>query len=324
MEIHFGADDLSRVRIVARPDPLWELVLSVHQLQHAERAPALRPWLSAAHVAARRPDVAGAIATLVDVDPDAGYFPDFLTPTPKARGMAQAVGEVLSTPRERVRDELAQLATYVDLPSWLHGLADGEPAMLIRLGQAMRTYQRAVLDPWQYHVQAEVSRDWAVRMTALAEGGVEGLLESFEPVMRWQAPVLHAHFPPQRVHLGGRGLLLVPSYFCRRHPVMLADPGLAPVLVYPVRHADDLGAAPEPLRSLRALVGATRARVLVSVGPASTTGELASRLRMAPSSASEHVGVLRDAGLVSSRRRANSVIHTLTPLGHAILAPTHT
>lgn len=45
---------------------------------------------------------------------------------------------------------------------------------------------------------------------------------------------------------------------------------------------------------------------------------------MAPSSASEHVGVLRDAGLVSSRRRANSVIHTPTPRGHAILTPTHT
>jgi DNA-binding transcriptional ArsR family regulator len=45
---------------------------------------------------------------------------------------------------------------------------------------------------------------------------------------------------------------------------------------------------------------------------------------MAPSSAGEHVGVLRDAGLVSSRRRANSVIHPLTPLGHAMLTPTNT
>ncbi|TDP91877.1 hypothetical protein EV186_10887 [Labedaea rhizosphaerae] len=43
---------------------------------------------------------------------------------------------------------------------------------------------------------------------------------------------------------------------------------------------------------------------------------------MAPSSASEHIHVLRDAGLLTSRRLANSVIHSLTPLGHSMLTLT--
>ncbi|WP_133853457.1 helix-turn-helix domain-containing protein [Labedaea rhizosphaerae] len=72
----------------------------------------------------------------------------------------------------------------------------------------------------------------------------------------------------------------------------------------------------------RTSLGSSRKQRLASVGRHSTTSELARRLKMAPSSASEHIHVLRDAGLLTSRRLANSVIHSLTPLGHSMLTLT--
>ncbi|MFV2121395.1 ArsR family transcriptional regulator, partial [Streptomyces sp. Act-28] len=40
---------------------------------------------------------------------------------------------------------------------------------------------------------------------------------------------------------------------------------------------------------------------------------------VARAAASLHAGVLRDAGLVVTLRRGSSVLHTLTPLGAALL-----
>jgi DNA-binding transcriptional ArsR family regulator len=72
-------------------------------------------------------------------------------------------------------------------------------------------------------------------------------------------------------------------------------------------------------RRLTALLGRTRARVLVALGNCGTTGELAVRLDVSAPTASAHVTALRDAGLVLSHRTDGRVLHTLTPLGAALL-----
>ncbi|MFF4052374.1 winged helix-turn-helix domain-containing protein [Streptomyces chartreusis] len=118
--------------------------------------------------------------------------------------------------------------------------------------------------------------------------------------------MLHVDYPVDRdLSLGGRGLRLIPSYFCRRTPIALADPELRPVLVYPIDHstvrpsADPSGTKPQ---ALSALLGRTRARTLAALHDTATTGELARRLRISPASASQHVHVLAAANL--ERRKA--------------------
>nr|WP_243859261.1 helix-turn-helix domain-containing protein [Amycolatopsis arida] len=49
-----------------------------------------------------------------------------------------------------------------------------------------------------------------------------------------------------------------------------------------------------------------------------TTTDLAELLGIAPSSASEHAHVLRNCWLVVSQRIGQHVLHSLTPLGHAL------
>lgn len=70
-----------------------------------------------------------------------------------------------------------------------------------------------------------------------------------------------------------------------------------------------------------ALLGRTRAAVLRSVRTGCNTTELSRRAGVSLSTASEHAGVLRDAGLVVSSRKRNEMVHHLTPLGAALLGP---
>ncbi|MFI0899057.1 ArsR/SmtB family transcription factor [Streptomyces sp. NPDC020983] len=50
-----------------------------------------------------------------------------------------------------------------------------------------------------------------------------------------------------------------------------------------------------------------------------TTGELARRTGVTPPTASQHATTLREAGLTTSTRLRNTILHTLTPLGTALL-----
>jgi hypothetical protein len=83
LRIVFTREDLQHVRISDAPDPMWELVQSLHQLQERRPAPRYSKWHRqvrkriAGHDGAR--SVLGLLCTLVPLE---GAFPDFLTPAP--------------------------------------------------------------------------------------------------------------------------------------------------------------------------------------------------------------------------------------------------
>jgi DNA-binding transcriptional ArsR family regulator len=93
-----------------------------------------------------------------------------------------------------------------------------------------------------------------------------------------------------------------------------------PVLVHPFEHVlpEERTGPGHHTRSLAALLGHTRAAVLGALDRPGTTGELARRTGVLPSSASQHATVLREAGLVRTVRDGKAVRHTLTPLGAAL------
>jgi DNA-binding transcriptional ArsR family regulator len=197
--------------------------------------------------------------------------------------------------------------------------ADRDNRQLADLVQAFRCVYDTVIAPDWTQVEAYVEADRALRARALRDGGVSRLLTSLGTAVRWDPPVLYVRYPVERdLHLSGRGLRLVPSRFCSRVPVALADPQLRPVLVYPVGPTAN-EPVPRSASALDGLLGRTRAEVLRALRDGATTGELASRLRVSASAASQHVHVLSRAGLVHSQRTGASILHTLTPLGTALL-----
>jgi len=119
----------------------------------------------------------------------------------------------------------------------------------------------------------------------------------------------------------GRGITLIPSHFCWGLPVTLADPTLRSVLAYPVPpdpFSTPTPASP-PAHGVRTLLGATRFAVLRNATIGSSTTELARRTGISPATASHHTTVLREAGLITSHRNGNLVVHTITPLGYRLM-----
>ncbi|MEU1301180.1 ArsR/SmtB family transcription factor [Streptomyces shenzhenensis] len=292
---------------------------------------ALRDWRRRARSVVGQGGPVGSVRMLGALLPARGYFPDFLTPTAAEEGLDAGLEAIRSTPPRRLRAELVQLtgsgpARRRSTPVWMRNLAGGDHDRMSDLTGAIRAVHNSVIVPEWTEAEAWVEGDRARRARTVRDAGVHGLLGSLRPLVRWHPPVLHVDYPVDRdLHLSGRGLRLIPSYFCRRTPIALADPELRPVLVYPVDHsavrpaADPSGTDPQ---ALSALLGRTRARTLVALHDTATTGELARRLRISPASASQHVYVLAAANLVRSQRVGNQVLHTLTPLGAALLCGT--
>jgi DNA-binding transcriptional ArsR family regulator len=217
--------------------------------------------------------------------------------------------------------ELTRLAESRPVPNWAASLGRPGSDALKVLANSLGIYFRGLLEPHWPHIRTAVGNDVGVRARVLLDGGTQALLASLRPVARWNAPVLEVDYPVQRdLYLEGRGLLLVPSYFCWRRPTALADPGLDPVLVYPVAKAP-LTVADGTDDGVERLLGRTRAAVLTEVAgrSARTTSEVAGAVGIALPSASYQIGVLRDGGLVASHRDGKYVLHTATPLGLRLL-----
>ncbi|RJL35903.1 ArsR/SmtB family transcription factor [Bailinhaonella thermotolerans] len=323
LRIYFTGDDIARTRIAAEPDPLWDLVLGLQMLRPQRGDLLFRGWRREACAAVRGAGLGGMLKLLLTLTPPVGYFPDFLNPAEAARGLEHGLEAIRSTPVPVLRRDLRRLAGGRLLPYETRGLAAGEPALLVALTDAMRACYELTVTPYRRSVESAWERDRRIRADALAGGGVEAMLAGLRPMMSWSAGELRVPgHRDQELHLNGRGLLLIPSYFCVSGPLTMLDPELRPVLVYPVERAP--GALPsrdgDLPAALGALLGATRAAVLEAAAfRVSTTSELARRLGISPASASEHAAVLREAGLVSSHRDRNRVLHQATDLGRALL-----
>lgn len=317
IRLHFTADDLTRTRIAPEPHPAWELVLSLHKMRAARPQARYAPWRECSLPLLNHPAHRRHVALLSTLVPPRGNFPDFLTPASGEGGFAAVLEDVLSTPKQRLRQDMTVLPRANGRPAAADELADGTAAGVRCLGEALSWYHDAVLKPHWSAVRRSVGFDRGTRVHDVSEGGVERLLSRLPTLVRWESPVLEFPYPVERdIELDGRGLSLIPSYFCAANPVTFIDPSLPPVLVYP---AEELCVPTEGLASLVALLGDTRARVLRAVCVPRSTTSVAEHVRTSAASASKHAAVLREAGLLTSTRTGHAVLHMVTPLGLSLL-----
>jgi hypothetical protein len=229
LRIHFTSDDLVRTRIVPAADPLWEVALSICRLAGRKGRTVFGAWRDQArHNLAKADALAMVRRVLAPLYQGTSlYMPDFLTPADAALGLDAGVDAVLSTPRPFLRQELDKLAGLARTPSWAWGLADGRKDAFHELRHGLYAYFEAAVRPHWSNIQGMVDADRAMRGRAYLDGGIEAMLETFRPAMRWESPVLTVvdHPVDRDVHLEGRGLVLIPSYFCWG-PRTAAGPGL--------------------------------------------------------------------------------------------------
>ncbi|MFD0068880.1 ArsR/SmtB family transcription factor [Streptomyces sp. NPDC127574] len=324
LRLHFTEDDLRRVRVSRGPDPLWEIVCSICRLKTGDGRAEFGVWRDAARDRIRRDErLRVALSPLRGLVPSHGYIPDLLTPEVSG-DFAAGLDAIGATPARVVADPVGRLNAA---QARLRGPVGGsrvDSVDLVRVVRALRTYFDTLLRPHLSRVRGQVGVDVGLRSESLLGGGVQGLLESLAPYARWRDPVLEVDYPVSRdVFLGGRGLLLVPSFFCWRRPTALADPDLTPTLVYPVAKpawhlARDGG------RGASRLLGRTRAAILQALAGRDSCGgrtstDIARVVGIAQSSLTYQMSALRDGGLVSSRRCGKYVVHAVTPLGLRVL-----
>jgi DNA-binding transcriptional ArsR family regulator len=320
LRIHFSAEDVARTHLAARAHPLWEIVGSLHRLQTRDGYASYETWHRRVRRDVQQPGLAEALRSrLLPIVPLRGYFPDFLTPG-LVVDLDEGIDQVLGTDPVRIGREIRMLGSAAGAAPWLTDLAAGRPAALAELGSALRSYFHAAVAPYWTEISSTVASDRALRGAKVMDHGAGRLLEDLSPVASWEPPVLCIRGYPRsgEIRLGGRGLTLVPSYFCWRSPIMLANPELPPTLLYPARrHRDE----PQPSRGrkLAPLIGSTRSAVLRATAHGATTCEIARRVGISPATASHHTTVLREAGLIDSQRHGNLVLHRLSHLGAALI-----
>ncbi|MET9630565.1 winged helix-turn-helix domain-containing protein [Lentzea sp. NPDC006480] len=208
------------------------------------------------------------------------------------------------------RDQDLRMALHTVVTMTPQDLALGPPR------QALLVYYRSVIEPHLPAIEHGLCTEVAAGIQQHLHHGAEGLLGVLGPATRWEPPVLSVDHPHDvDLHLGGRGLVLVPCYFAVRHQVVLGDPR---ALVCPIRPESRLRAG-RAGDHVTALLGATRAAILRSVVGGCTTSRLAKQVGVAPATVSHHTGVLREAGLIATEREENFARHVITPLGLRVL-----
>ncbi len=312
---------------------MWELVLSLRRLQnlpapHLRTRPHQARWFTAAR-RRLRPGLVDRLrdsAHLLMLLTTGHDFPDFITPPPRSAvpdDFATALERLKSTSHPALQADVRSVFREARPPQWVRRLAAGWAEERRELEEALTAYQRILLAPGWDEISDVVGAERGFQARQIADHGVGTALADLHPSMRWRPHVLEARYPEDRdFFLAGRGIMLIPSFFCTGAPVTLINPQLPPVLVYPAAPAEEDGRPRRPgAGALARLLGETRASALRALAEPCSTTQLAKRIGVSIGTASKQAAVLREAGLTTSSRRGITVVHQLTELGRRLSSP---
>jgi DNA-binding transcriptional ArsR family regulator len=321
ISLGFSPADLARCRFAI--SPLFETLSAIRDATGPQGPGYHRRWLDGV-----RPALAGLeLEPIVLLQPRRGYTPDFLAPPPTAPvgGFDAELTRIAATPAPVVQREIELSLRYTpgasDTPTGR--LLLGDPAeVLSLLTQLIRAAWDALVAPHWPRIRALLEADVAYQSRRLAEGGLDRLFADLHPTVRWAGDTLIREPGGDEHHdLDGRGLLLMPSVFKWDEVIVITDAPWQPTVAYPAR---GLGSVWEPRRgtggaALARLIGRTRAQVLAGLDEPASTTWLAHRHALALGTVSEHLAVLRDAGMVVGERHRHEIRYRRTELGDAVV-----
>lgn len=319
LRVSLGVRDLANTRFAV--SPLWEVVASVRIVKEPHRFPAHLPW--AERVVPRLATVDWRLlADLVPVP--TVVIPSFVCPPPTTSQPTLDVELVAlaATPPDVVRAGLDELPGPRS-PRLAELYAD-PAAGLTRLAGEVGDYFAAAVAPYWPRMRTLLEREVLVGARRMAAEGVCGLLNRLDPYVSWDDDTLHVDHLTRSgsVRLDGRGLLLVPSVFTgpRVWSNLTESPGQS-TLRYPATAAATLwersGAGADV--ALSRVLGRTRATLLHELAVPASTTELAQRCGLTAGTVSQHLGALRDAGLVGTHRVGRFLLYARTTSAEALL-----
>jgi len=312
--------DIQAVRFGISPG--HELAHAVRVLLRPERHPLQWGWLRA--VRDRLPSE--SFDLLAAVIGDDGYMPDFLTAAPRWDMTPEAEHDALrAAPLEPMRIDFGKMVVRSTgaRQQALRRMQD-DPARARRMiADAWSEVWDAALAPVWPQLERLLRADIAARARTIASAGIASMAGNLHPQVTWGSGAVRVSLRrhSEQVDCRGSGLVLVPSVMSSWGCMVLTEPPAQPTLFYPARGVTAGWARDETeiADALGALLGPARADILLRAGIARTTSQVARDAAIAVSTASHHLTVLREAGLISSERDGVRMLHLRTPLGEAMV-----
>lgn len=320
VEFRLGSSDISAVRFGISPG--HELVHALRVLLHPQAAPLQWGWLRTVQQRAKG-EAFRLLATVCGAD---GYMPDFLTATPSGDMTPQEELErLLAVPAERLQFDLRKMVARSSgaRQQEIRELIANPDEARARIAAAWEEVWEALLAPVWPQLLRLLHADIAVRARRSSDAGLAAMASTLHSSVTWADEVVLVQMRRHEevVECGGTGLVLVPSVMMpSRGCAVLTEPPAQPTIFYPAHgvsetwHRDHADAA----AALGALLGQARAQLILELRQPLSTSECAQLTDLAISTASHHLSVLREAGLIDSRRAGGRVLHTRTPLGEAL------
>ncbi|GGN65723.1 transcriptional regulator [Actinoplanes lobatus] len=248
-----------------------------------------------------------------------GWMADFLGIVPEAPGMS-------------FNDELDQLAAEWDddrIRSELRTVRPGplaetllRPGLHAELLGLLRWIWTATVEADWPRRRRVLQADIVSRTTTLAAHGWAGLIPTLGAKTRWLGDGLLQinHFDlPERDLSAARTLLFVPVH--GNGSWVMWDEPTRYALVYPVTGALATMAVAD-VQGLARLIGANRARLLLTLDDPRSTTQLVALSGLPLGSVGNHLKVMLDAGLMLRRRAGREVLYWRTALGDSLAATT--
>ncbi|TCP50991.1 DNA-binding transcriptional ArsR family regulator [Tamaricihabitans halophyticus] len=322
LELRFTVEDIAHTRFAL--SPLWETIASVRVLQAPSQHSVNQPWAAAVGPRLR---AAGLDWTLLSalVPVSGPVIPGFICPPPSSPvpDIDIELATVGGTELDRVRAELDELPVRAHVDK-LAFLREDPRAGLALLTETIARYWTIAVRPYWPRMRTLLESEVHRRAHSLATSGIQGLLNDLNAAVGWDDDVLsvaHRHVSGSR-SLNGRGLLLVPSVFSWPRVFSIAEAGVQPTLRYPPRGIATLWESDKVVvpDGLAAVLGGSRARLLAELDKPVATRELAERVGLTAGAVSQHLGALRQAGLIHGYRAGRRVFYSRTDAAEALLA----
>lgn len=317
--------DLSDVRFVLAP--MNETSLSLFHVNTTHESSAhLNRWRSNAQAQRDRYDHRLVSAL---VAPSGNAIPDFLTPMPEpgnARpSLDDGLAAIAATDPALIHAQLDDLREGDDPSPALARLLDAPERAGPRIAGALERYHRVVIAPIWPSVNRILESDITFRGRELAIGGPTQLFASLNPNLAWDRDgrlrLDLAYTRSGEYASAGRGLILIPSVFLTRLVSAHSPETATPHAGYPARGSATLMESMRevPPGALRRLIGGAKADVLHALVEPMAVSELARRLEVTPSAASQSLRVLHENGLVDRARSGREVLYRRTPDGDRLV-----
>lgn len=320
VDFRLAPDDISAIRFGISPG--HELCHAVRVLQRPDEQPLQWGWVR--NVRGDVPREAFELMALV-IGAD-GYFPDFLTATPSwDMGPDDEVRRLRAVPPELFRADLAKMLARSSgrRHEAIARLRDEPVRARSMIADAWQELWDALLAPVWVQVERILRADIAVRARRVTTDGLGAMIDGLHESVSWQGERVRVRLRlhHELVDCRGSGLVLVPSVMSSHRSQVLTEPPAQPTLFYPAQGITETWARdPESAtRSLAALMSAARAEILLTAHDSRTTSQVAADCGLAVSTASHHLTVLRNSGLIASVRDGARMLHTRTPVGEALV-----